>query len=79
MRIESGYASKAARLLSCAGACVLAASLAACGEPLLSEDESRSQYDRNDTARDRRAPAYVWDHHGDRKPNIRGRVLLGAE
>ncbi|CAG0969262.1 hypothetical protein PHYC_01152 [Phycisphaerales bacterium] len=52
---------------------------AGCGDPLLSENEPRSQYDLTDAARDRRAPTYVWDNKGDRQPNIRGRVLNGAE
>ncbi|MDX2131926.1 MAG: hypothetical protein SFY69_07740 [Planctomycetota bacterium] len=60
------------------GVGLLAASVGGCGKPLLSENEPRSQYDRNDAARDRRAPTYVWDQKGNRLPNVRGR-LLGAQ
>jgi hypothetical protein len=56
-----------------------AGALAGCSEPLLTEDEPRSQYDLTDAARDRRAPTYVWNNKEVRKPNIRGRVLNGAE
>jgi hypothetical protein len=53
----------------------LACGLGGCGKPLLSENEPRSQYDRNDAARDRRAPSYVWDEKGTRRPNLRGRLV----
>lgn len=46
-----------------------------CAAPLLTPDEPRSQYDRNDMIRGRRAPSFVYDRYGDRKPNIRGRLL----
>lgn len=49
--------------------------LGGCADPLLSPDEPRSQYDRTDMARGRRAPTYVYDQYGDRKPNLRGRLL----
>lgn len=51
--------------------------LGGCSHPILSPDEPRSQYDRTDMARDRRAPSYVFDEKGDRKPNIRGRLISG--
>ncbi len=53
----------------------LACGLGGCGKPLLSENEPRSQFDRNDAARDRRAPSYVWDEKGTRRPNLRGRLV----
>lgn len=53
----------------------LATMLPACQDPLLTPDEPRSQYDRNDAVRERRAPSYVFDEFGDRKPNIRGRLM----
>jgi hypothetical protein len=45
-----------------------------CQEPLFTPDQSRSQYDRFDTVRDQRAPSYVFDEFGNRRPNIRGRL-----
>lgn len=48
-----------------------------CQEPVLTPDEPRSQYDRFDTVRDQRAPSYVMDEYGQRKPNIRARLLTG--
>jgi hypothetical protein len=48
-----------------------------CREPLLTPDEPRSQYDRFDAVRDRRAPSYVFDEFGRRKPNIRARLVTG--
>lgn len=51
--------------------------LPGCREPLLTPDEPRSQYDRFDAVRDRRAPSYVFDEFGRRKPNIRARLVTG--
>lgn len=53
--------------------------LGSCGEQLLTENEFRSQYDRNDAARDRRPPANFFDTKGEKRPNIRGRVLVGED
>ncbi len=52
--------------------------LSACQDPLYITGEPRSQYDKNAAIRDRRAPDYIYDEFGARRPNIRGR-LLGAE
>ena len=56
-----------------------AAWVGGCSEQLLTENEARSQYDHNDAARDRRAPSSFFDNKGDRRPNIRGRVLVGED
>ncbi len=57
--------------LVCAGG-----GLGGCYEPLFSPEQSRSQYDRFDAVRDRRAPSYVFDEFGNRRPNIRGRLVV---
>jgi hypothetical protein len=54
---------------------LLGAAAAGCSDPLLTPDEPRSQYDRLDMVRGRRAPTYVYDEYGTRKPNIRGRLV----
>ena len=46
-----------------------------CEKPLFSPDEPRSQYDRFDAIRDQRAPTYIYDEFGERRPNIRQRLL----
>ncbi len=46
-----------------------------CYKPLLSPDEERSQYDRYDAIRAQRAPAFIEDEFGRRRPNLRGRLL----
>jgi hypothetical protein len=51
--------------------------LPACQKPLFLPDEPRSQYDRDAALRDRRAPTYVMDEFGKRRPNVRGRLLTG--
>lgn len=51
--------------------------LAGCARPLLSPEEPRSQYDRSDRLRGRSAPPYVTNEFGDRRPNVRGRLLGG--
>lgn len=48
-----------------------------CARPLLSPEEPRSQYDRSDRLRGRSAPPYVTNEFGDRRPNVRGRLLGG--
>ena len=49
-----------------------------CTTPLLTPNEERSQYDRFDTIRAQRAPTFIEDEFGRRRPNLRGR-LLGRE
>lgn len=51
--------------------------LTGCARPLLSPEEPRSQYDRSDRLRGRSAPPYVTNEFGDRRPNVRGRLLGG--
>jgi hypothetical protein len=46
-----------------------------CQEQLFSPTEPRSQYDRFDAVRDRRADAYVEDEFGNKRPNLRGRLV----
>lgn len=53
---------------------LLVAGLVGCQEALFAEDEPRSQYDRFDAVRDQRAPTYVYDEFGNRRPNVRGRL-----
>lgn len=48
--------------------------LGGCEKAVLTPDEPRSQYDRFDAVRDRRAPSYVMDEFGKRRPNIRARL-----
>ncbi|MDX2146649.1 MAG: hypothetical protein SFZ23_03925 [Planctomycetota bacterium] len=45
-----------------------------CQKPLLRPDEERSQFDRYDMIRERRAPPFIEDEFGNRRPNIRGRL-----
>lgn len=80
---ESPHASRAERPSCAAGAgfawFVLSVTMllfaAGCQKPLFPIDAPRSQYDRIDTIRDRRAPAYYFDEFGTRRPNLRGRLL----
>lgn len=65
-------ASRHAGVLSTIAAAAL---LAGCSPPLFSPDEPRSQYDRMDRVRERQAAPYYYDEFGDRKPNLRQRVL----
>lgn len=48
--------------------------LAACGQPLLSPKDERSQYDRYDRVRNDYAPQYVMDVYGRKLPNVRERL-----
>ncbi|QOI99629.1 MAG: hypothetical protein HRU70_03710 [Phycisphaeraceae bacterium] len=52
-----------------------AALVAGCSEPILTDTESRSQYDRYDQIRAQRAPGYTENVFGRDKPNLRGRLL----
>ena len=49
--------------------------LGGCEKPVFTPDEPRSQYDRFDTIRDQRAPSYIYDEFGARRPNIRQRLV----
>ena len=46
-----------------------------CQEQIFVPDEPRSQYDRFDAVRDQRAPTHIEDEFGNRRPNMRGRLL----
>lgn len=52
---------------------------AGCQKQLFPEDEPRSQYDRFDTVRDRRAPRRVENALGEMKINLKGRLLSTPE
>ena len=65
-----------AKAILAASTLVLALSLCAgCKKPLLSPDEERSQFDRYDAVRNQRAPQYVFDEFGRRRPALRERLL----
>ncbi len=61
-------------LAGLAAAALAAASLAACNQPLFSERNPRTQYDRYDRARGQFAPAYLEDEYGRKEPNLKGRL-----
>ena len=48
---------------------------AGCQDPLLSPNEPRSQYDRYDQIRNERVEQFVIDEYGQKRPNLRGRLL----
>lgn len=48
-----------------------------CTEPLFSENQPRTQYDRYDQIRGQHVPQYTEDEFGQRHPNLQGR--LGRE
>ena len=52
-----------------------AAALTACQQPLFDARDPRSQYDRADAARNTRPEQFVMDEYGNRRPNIRGRLI----
>ena len=62
-------------LLAAGAAGVFGVGLGGCGEALIDDNQPRSQYDRYDALRDQRPPASVEDEFGNRKPNLRGRLL----
>jgi len=64
-----------ARAALISGGLLAAVGAGGCQDPLFTPDEARSQYDRFDAVRDRRAPTYVYDEFGARRPNLRGRLL----
>ncbi len=54
---------------------LLCAAAPGCQKQLFPKDQPRSQYDRFDAVRDRRPPQYVENEFGERKINLRGRLL----
>jgi hypothetical protein len=49
--------------------------MAGCERPLLTEDEDRSPFDRYDAVRNQRADQFVVDEFGQRRPNLRERLM----
>lgn len=66
----------AVTLRAVAGLVFVLAAFTGCQEPLFSADEPRSQYDRFDVVRETRAPGYVMDEFGRKRPNVRSRLLI---
>ena len=48
--------------------------MSGCRQPLFSERDERTQYDRYDKSRDQFANQYVEDEFGRREPNLWGRL-----
>lgn len=63
---------RALGVLVCVG--VWAAAGMGCQEQVFSPNEARSQFDKFDAVRDRRAPQYYFDEFGTRRPNLRARL-----
>lgn len=78
-RVFDLQASTARRAAFCAAVLLLGGgallTTSGCYKPLLAPDEERSQYDRYDAIRAQRAPAFIEDEFGRRRPNLRGRLL----
>ena len=53
---------------------VIMVSLGACAPPLLSPNEPRSQFDRYDAVRNRRAEQDIFDDYGKKRPNLKERL-----
>ncbi len=49
--------------------------LAGCGRPLFSPEDQRTQYDRFDAVRNQYEPQSIEDEFGQKRPNLRGRLL----
>ncbi len=62
-------------LCATCAACAIMLLGAGCQKALFSPDEERSQYDRYDAIRAQRAAPYQDDQFGNKKPNLRGRLL----
>jgi len=60
-------------VLSAVGAMVLC--LGGCYKPFLTEDDRRSQYDAYDSVRNQYAKRYTFDEFGNRRPNLKARLL----
>lgn len=55
-------------------AAIASTCLVACGKPLLSAKDERSQYDRYDRVRNEYAAQFVEDEFGRRIPNLKARL-----
>jgi hypothetical protein len=67
--------SRVQAVCACVAISVAAGLLSGCKKPLLSPDDERSQYDRYDAVRNQRAPQFVYDEFGRKRPNLRDRLL----
>ncbi len=54
---------------------VLTLCLGGCYKPFLTEDDQRSQYDAYDSVRNQYAKRYTFDEFGNRRPNLKARLL----
>ena len=65
------------RLLTPRSACALIvlAGVSGCGKTLMDPDEPRSQYEAFDRVRDQHVETYEFDAFGQRRPNLRRRLL----
>lgn len=57
----------------CLGA--VAGALSGCYRPILTDEETRSQFDSYDRVRNRLPPRYRMDEFGNRKPNLADRLM----
>ena len=62
-------------VLLVAGVAAALGAVAGCKKPLLSPDDERSQYDRDDSIRNQRAQQFYYDEFGRKRPNLRDRLL----
>jgi hypothetical protein len=69
------FSAQIARVLRSTFVVAVIAAVGGCEKPVMTPDEPRSQYDRFDAIRDQRAPSYVYDEFGWRRPNIRQRLV----
>lgn len=77
IRYRTRFTGVASTICRCACAIAVAAVITGCEKPVFTPDEPRSQYDRFDAIRDQRAPSYVYDEFGARRPNVRQRLMTG--
>jgi hypothetical protein len=49
--------------------------LCGCAKPLFSPEDQRTQFDRFDAVRNQYEPQSFEDEYGQRRPNLRGRLL----
>ena len=61
-------------ILAALGVVAACLGLGGCAGPLLSQDDTRSQFDRYDSLRNQHSEQYIFDERGARKPNLADRL-----
>ena len=77
--IDAARSSRSSSLLVFGAGLLLGVGLMGCQKTAIRPDDTRSQFDHYDQARNQRAQPFLEDEYGRRTPNLKDRLLLNDE